>query len=155
MYCESFISHVHPGETDHILPIDKRPDLVVSWNNLGLVCTKCNHAKSNYYEPELPLLDPFVDEPNEHLMFFGPMVMHRDGSERGEITVSQLDLNRTDGLFERRKERIEQIQLILDRLASIGDGPLRNAIEGILGGELADRSEYAAFTREYVRQKRN
>ena len=48
-YCESKISHIHPGETDHISPVFHRSDLCVEWDNLTLVCSECNRRKSDYY----------------------------------------------------------------------------------------------------------
>src|SRR5215204_673963 len=38
VYCESKISHIHPGETDHIDPLHHRPDRVVDWDNLAYIC---------------------------------------------------------------------------------------------------------------------
>jgi CRISPR/Cas system Type II protein with McrA/HNH and RuvC-like nuclease domain len=152
MYCESRITHVHPGEIEHILPSSKRPDLVVAWENLGLVCTECNREKSDYYEPALPLLNPFEDEPSEHLAFYGPLVLHKAGAARGEITVRTLKLNDRTALFERRKERIEQLQILMDRLETIPAGPLRGAVDQALETELEDDKEYAAAAREFVRQ---
>ena len=73
-YCESKISHVHPGETDHIFPVSRRPDLFVSWNNLTFVCTECNRQKLDYYSEAEPLVNPYIDQPSDHLIFFGPMV---------------------------------------------------------------------------------
>jgi 5-methylcytosine-specific restriction endonuclease McrA len=93
IYCESCVSQVHPGEIEHILPASKRRDLVVDWDNLAFVCTECNREKSDYLEPELPLVNPYVDEPKEYLAFYGPIIHHRTGSARGEITVRRLRLS--------------------------------------------------------------
>lgn len=154
MYCESTILQVHPGEIEHILPVSKRRELVADWNNLGFVCHVCNREKGDYYNPELPLLNPYEDEPSEHLAFFGPLVLHRSGSNRGEITVRTLKLERRPGLFERRAERIEQLQLLLDRIHALPDGSLKDAVEAALQNELADSREYAATARAFVRQAR-
>jgi uncharacterized protein (TIGR02646 family) len=154
IYCESYITQVHPGEIDHIRPVSKRRDLVVEWGNLAYVCTECNREKRDYYEPALPLVNPFEDDPNEHLAFYGPAVLHRTGSERGEVTVKRLRLNLRRGLFERRKDRIEELQTLLDRLKAIASEPLRQVVAGVLEEELADGKPYAAVAREFVRQAR-
>jgi hypothetical protein len=57
-------------------------------------------------------------------------------------------------LFERRKERIEQLQLLIDRLEELPPGPLRDALEATLVTEVADDKEYAAVAREFVQQAR-
>src|SRR6266852_2525323 len=44
-YCESKNRHVSPGETDHIAPRSRRPDLAFVWDNLTYTCDECNHAK--------------------------------------------------------------------------------------------------------------
>ena len=62
IYCESKISHVFPGETDHLAPVSERPDLYVRWENLGYVCKECNRAKGAYYSEAEPLINPFTDE---------------------------------------------------------------------------------------------
>lgn len=154
IYCESYVTQVHPGETDHVLPVSKRRDLVVAWENLAFVCSDCNRNKGDYLAPELPLVEPFTDDPSEHLAFYGPTVHHRTGAARGEVTVQRLKLSRRKDLWERRKERIEQLQLLLDRIAEQSDGPLRVALESALQEELCDDKPYAAFAREYVRQAR-
>ena len=69
IYCESKISHVFPGETDHLAPVSQRPDLYLCWENLGYVCKECNRAKGAYYSDLEPLIDPFSDDPGEHLAF--------------------------------------------------------------------------------------
>lgn len=154
MYCESKITHVHPGEVEHILPASLRRDLAVEWENLGFVCTECNREKRDYYEPVLPLIDPYREDPAKHLVFYGPTVLHRTGSARGELTVQRLKLNRRLSLLERRAERIEQLQGLLDRIDAMDDGPLKAMLEEALQDEVADDKEYAATSREFVRQVR-
>jgi uncharacterized protein (TIGR02646 family) len=151
IYCESHITQVHPGEIEHIAPVSKRADLVVEWENLAFVCTECNREKSAYYEPNLPLLNPFDDDPDEYLAFYGPMVLHRTGKPRGEITVRQLKLSRL-ALIERRKERIERLQVLIDRINEMPHGPHRQVVDKALEAELAVDTEYAATAREFVRQ---
>lgn len=150
VYCESYVGHVHPGEIGHIAPVSERPELVVSWENLAYVCTECNREKGTYYEPTLPLIDPFVDEPKDHLVFYGPMVLHRSPSARGEVTAQRLKLDRA-GLIERRKERIEQLKGLVDRIAALPPGAQRSSLETVLSEELQDDKIYAATAREFIR----
>ncbi len=155
IYCESHVTQVHPGEIEHLLPSSKRPELVVDWDNLGFVCTECNREKLDYYEPSLPLINPFEDDPAEHLAFFGPMILQRSRAPRGELTVRLLKLNDRKALFERRKERIEQLQLLLDRIEKEDQEPLRELLEAALEAELSEDNPYVAVGREFVRQARS
>jgi CRISPR/Cas system Type II protein with McrA/HNH and RuvC-like nuclease domain len=152
MYCESSITQTHPGETDHILPVSKRQELVVDWDNLGYICTDCNREKLDYHAPELPLVNPYREEPSDFLVFYGPVVLQRLGAPKGEITVRRLKLNERPKLLERRKERIQGLQMMLDRMNEQTPGPLRDALESALEDELADEKEYAATARAFVRQ---
>ncbi len=88
------------------------------------------------------------------LAFFGASVHQKLGSARGEITVRQLKLSARKGLFERRKERIEQLQLLLDRIEGMAPGVLRSLLEDEVIAELASDKPYSAIARAFVRQAR-
>lgn len=113
-YCESHLLHNAFGETDHFEPVSAVLDLLFDWNNLLLSCTKCNHNKWTYFNPDDPLIDPTKDEPSEHLFFAGAYVYPRNGSQKGARTEFTLDLNRTQ-LLEKRQERINDIHRMIDR----------------------------------------
>ncbi len=105
--------------------------LVLEWDNLMLLCPRCSMAKGSWFPladestraavgargqdlagEEPLLLDPFVDEPSEHLRFLD------DGSVsgrtvRGRTTVEILNLNRPD-LRQQRASRIDALYRTLD-----------------------------------------
>lgn len=155
MYCESKITHVALGDVEHIRPKSKAPELVVDWDNLGLVCAECNREKLDYDDLVTPLLNPYVDDPQQDLRFYGPTVHHRVGSVRGEVTVRTLKLSARTALFERRKERIEWLQTLLDRIQETDAPALKVVLEEQLTLELADSAEYAATSRAFVRAARS
>ena len=66
-YCESKVTHVHPGDIEHILPKSKFPELVVHWSNLTLVCNECNRRKSDFHDDEERIINPFEEEPQQKL----------------------------------------------------------------------------------------
>ena len=117
IYCESKISHVFPGKTDHLAPVSRRPDLYLCWENLGYVCKECNRSKGAYYSGVEPLIDPFWDEPSEHLAFYGPTVFHLPGDMIGLRTIRKLKLCRS-ALLERRRELLERLRLVATTEAS-------------------------------------
>jgi 5-methylcytosine-specific restriction endonuclease McrA len=149
-YCESKVTHTYPGDVEHILPKRKRPDLFVTWGNLTLACSVCNTKKGDYYDANQPLLNPYVDDPADHLRFHGPLLFHVPGSNTGEVTRLLLDLSRA-GLFERRRERIEALNQLIDRWSACADGGLRALLLGEIKKELADDREYAAALRAFAR----
>ena len=140
-YCESKVSHVHPGETDHILPRLKRPDLVVSWANLTFVCSECNRRKLDYYSQDEPLVDPYASEPSEHLNFVGPLVLHRD--DTGFRTTRRIQLSRAE-LVERKQERIEQVNMLVQKWKETADGATKEFLRQEIVHYAASCSEFSA-----------
>lgn len=100
MYCESKVSHSYFGDVEHIRPKGTFPELEFSWENLGFVCAKCNNAKLNQWHDATPYINPYEEDPSGHLTALGAYVYQRAGSERGEITWRDIDLNRPQ-LLER------------------------------------------------------
>ena len=146
-YCESKISHIHPGETDHILPISRRPDLCVSWNNLTYVCSECNRGKSDYYSETEPLVNPYTDQPDDHLIYFGPMVLHRD--DKGFRTTRKIQLSRAQ-LFERKQEKIENLNLLVQQWRECAEGETREFLRKEILQYAAADAEFAATIRAFI-----
>ena len=115
MYCESRVSHVYFGDVEHIRPKakDKYPELEFEWSNHGYCCARCNNAKSDRFDNDCPLIDPYSEDPHEYLLAFGSLLMHKRGSERGAITINTIELNRPE-LIERRSIRINELQNSID-----------------------------------------
>lgn len=146
VYCETRVS---VGETDHILPVKERPELLCSWENLALCCKECNRAKGSYFSATEPLVNPFVDDPDKHLLFFGPLVLHRSGDDKGLRTAVRLELSRPD-LLERRSRRIVDLMPLVDRWKTHEQGETKKLLWQLILKEAADESEYAATVRAYL-----
>lgn len=150
-YCESKVTHTYPGDVEHLLPKRRRPDLFVEWPNLTLGCSVCNNRKGDYYSEEEPLVNPYVDNPAEHIVFHGPLAFHVSGSARGERTSRRLGLSRTP-LVERRSERVTSLKPLIDRWAEQDEGELKDLLLAAIREELADEQEYAAALRAFARE---
>ena len=148
IYCEQKVS---PGETDHILPVSTKPELIVAWENLGLACKDCNNLKGDYFSEEEPLINPFVDDAGEHIRFYGPLVVHKTGDSLGFRTVEKIRLRRTE-LFERRKERLERIQGMIDAWHALPDGPTKELAKDKIVEEALSDKEYSATVATYLYQ---
>jgi len=148
-YCESKILHIDYGDVEHIKPKDVFHELRYSYDNLTLACGVCNTRKGNYYNEEQPLLNPYVDVPDEHLLAVGPMVLRVPGSDRGLVTQKRLDLNRP-ALVERRSERLEAIATMADQLARTKLPAIREVLLDAIRQECDDENEYAFVARGYV-----
>ena len=146
IYCESKVGF---GETDHINPVSRRPDQVVDWVNLGLACKECNTFKGDYHAPAEPLVNPFTDEPADHLFILGPMIVHVPGDDKGLRTRSHLKLNRPD-LFQKRQLRIDRLAPLADQWMAHGAGKTKDLLRQALLDEATDAAEYAATVRGYL-----
>jgi 5-methylcytosine-specific restriction endonuclease McrA len=154
IYCESKIKQVSPGEIDHILPISKVPEKILDWSNLTFCCTECNRRKSDYYDPQLPLLNPYIDNPDDYLIATGPCIFHVPNNQRGHITERKIELNRIP-LLLKRLERLEQLNNLLDSWSKESNPSYKAFLKMQLLEEAKEENEYAFVVREYLREKYN
>jgi hypothetical protein len=94
--------------------------LAYAWDNINPTCSKCNKFKGGKFPVEGPragegpergamirekrlLLDPFVDDPTEHLDFIdnGSVVPR---SSAGDVTIATLELNRAELVRQRHSQ---------------------------------------------------
>lgn len=148
-YCESHVTHQYPGDIEHIIPKSVYPRLTFLWNNLTFVCYWCNNNKRDFVDKKCKLLNPYVDNIDDHLRAFGPIVMHINNSKRGELTHSEIKLNRKE-LIERRSDAIKELQNLIDkyeRETIIG-------LKGILRQEIIESSaedkEFSFYLKQYI-----
>lgn len=148
-YCESKISHIDYGDVEHLLPKSKFPQLRYSYENLTYACSVCNTKKGDFFDAQTPLLNPYEDKPEDHLMAVGPMILFIPASDRGLVTQKRLLLNRSN-LVERRGERLENIATLVDQLARTKKPAIREVLLNELKEECEASEEYAFVVRAYV-----
>jgi len=102
----------------------------------------CNKNKSDELDPNLPILNPFSDTPNDFLFATGPYIFSKPGQARGKLTEKLLDLNRVD-LIEQRLERIESIRKLLDIYENEKHSTLKKIIYKEIIQELDVDKEYS------------
>jgi len=150
IYCESKITHVYFGDIEHLKPKAIFPRERLDLSNLALACAKCNNAKSDYWDQHLPLLNPYEDDPDDHLIALGYLIARRPGKDRARITIEQLQLNR-QALLERRKERIELLLPLADQFACAPEGPLKQLLKQELLRQAENNAEYAMVVRAFLK----
>jgi uncharacterized protein (TIGR02646 family) len=129
-YCEGVVDDVSFPHVEHIRPKGKYPELAHDWCNLTTACERCNVAKSDYSEPGLELINPYVDDVLSHLRALGPMVDWSKGDQRAELTVSRLKLNRAE-LVAARTGRMLSIRSMIERWHG-SEGPHREALQSAI-----------------------
>ena len=147
-YCESRFAHVAPGDIEHILPKAHFEDLVCDWDNLTLVCGECNRRKGDYGDAQIPLINPYADEPGAHLEAHGPLIQSKIGDVRGEATTFRIGLNRGP-LLVQRAERIMKLSGLRLALEQAEPGE-RGVWLDQLRAEADDEAEYAFVVRDYL-----
>lgn len=147
IYCEGLIGF---GETDHINPVTACPDQIALWDNLGLVCKECNTHKGDYCQPAEPLINPFPNEPAECLIFLGAIVIPIPGNAMGIRTELRLKLNRMD-LIQKRTLRLQRLTPLVHQWKDYPDGPTKDLLAEALLDQAADKEEYAATVRAFLR----
>ena len=154
-YCESEIKHIEFGDIEHILPKKKgaRPDLYVEWDNLTLACEVCNRTnKKEYYDPQTPLVNPYVDDLDDFFVFVGTIISTKNNNVRGFITEETLDLNRSD-LVVRRNERLYSINTLLFTWNKETNPTVKNVLAEELKKECMPDKEYSAFVKHFLISK--
>ena len=148
MYCESKITHVYFGDVEHIKPKSKFPSLQFDWFNLGFSCAKCNSAKSDKYDENTPHINPYDEDPEEHLIAWGALLKTKNASERGEITILDINLNRPE-LIEKRNARILDLGRALDACARTKNTNLKQlAVDALMAESYPDK-EYSLFVKTF------
>ncbi len=158
-YCEAKITHIDYGDIEHFRPKDMYPLLAVEWENLLFACGVCNGAEfkgtkfplNNANEPLL--LNPCVDEPNEHLEFefdemtYLAIVVAKSGKGTNSIETYGLNRNRTqDDLLQHRSLFIKKLIILANCYNSDRD------CQELLDRACINMSEYSAFAK-MVREK--
>jgi hypothetical protein len=142
--------HVSWGEIEHMVPISQDASLVVDWSNLTLVCSICNGTKRDFWEEGNEVLNPYVDDPDDHLVFGGSLVLQL--TQRGETTIVRVGLNRP-ALIERRQERLDQVEVLIRAFEAMPEGSERDVVAMAIHAEAARRTEYSATVKAYLEQR--
>jgi len=149
MYCESKITHIDYGDIEHIKPKSIYPSLEFTWDNLGFSCTVCNRTyKKNKYDETTPLINPYDEEPSEHIICSGAIVFAKQGSERGELSIVDLGLNRVE-LIEKRQLKINEMDKVIKACFRSTNETLKNNALDELRKEANSDKEYSMIIKSF------
>lgn len=144
-YCECDVTkESNYVEVEHFHHKDKYKDEVVLWSNLLPSCKKCNCTKNNHDTIAEPIIDPSIDNPQDHMKIVNS-VRFRGKTEKGRTTVTTLNLNDQDRHCKPRYEVVnsltDKLEELKEKFDDIKDAPprtrakmnnLRNAINDLL-----------------------
>lgn len=145
-------------EVEHFEDKSHNPDKVVLWENLLPSCKKCNGSKSTHDVLSEPIVNPYVDEPKEHLAL--RLYRLRGKTPIGKRTIDITNLNDTERLVYPRfviGQRIcELIETSNERLKTYKqkkDIRSRNRLISIIENLLKEcqpTAEYSACTATFL-----
>lgn len=139
-YCETKVTVASHGDIEHVTPKAIEPERTFEWENLTFACEKCNGKKSD----KTGISDPYVDDILEDFFFVGSFLRGR--SEKGRLTIAELELNRSE-LIEDRQEHMIAFADAIEKIENTGDQRLRELTLGALRNDLATRKP------EYIQLK--
>ena len=154
-YCESQLKHISHGDIEHIIPKSKVPAKSYLWENLTLACSICNGNKGNEYsdDPNLSdeqIIDPYVDNPLDHFLFFREVISPRPDSMRAIATESILKLSRSE-LLEKRRERLKFIDGLVIAYSCAKPEFKHVILNDLINNHLQVSNEYCASSEQYIR----
>lgn len=145
-YCESYLLHIAFGDVEHIIPKSTDIEETFKWRNLTLACDICNTYKGDATD----LVDPYIDDPNNHFRFLGPMIVAIPSSSRAVLTEKRIRLNRAE-LMGRRSKRLDAISAQILLIINVADPLLKSVlISDLMESETADSTEFAGFSRKFI-----
>lgn len=145
-YCESAIQVVSYPQIEHRKPKSIYPESTFDWDNLHLVCEKCNGPKGNKYNEQASILDAVVDIPiKKHLGYklsITKGIYRETLSDRGITTVKHADLDRFDLLRARLKVYLSMTEAVQE-IKDLGNNPKAYTAKKILRDKCSE--EYGSL----------
>lgn len=154
-YCECpLTSESNYMEVEHFEDKNHNEDKVVIWENLLPSCKKCNGSKGTHNVIHEPIVNPYVDEPKDHLSL--RLYRFRGKTDKGNNTIEVTNLNHHLRLVLSRFEIGEKIDelvdmawerynLFIERRDTRSRNRLINIVEGLLQ-ECQPKASYSAST---------
>lgn len=171
-YCECSVKkESNYMEVEHFEDKDRNPDKVMVWDNLLPSCKHCNGHKSTHDVVKEPIVNPFIDDPRDHLYIQNYRYKHKD--TKGRFTKEVLQLNDEERNLPRVRFEIgNALEKLIEQLGDkykafkeSGSVISRNKMLSILANLLRQcqpESEYAALcstvlhsSDEYLQIKQN
>lgn len=151
IYCESNVQHITYEHIEHLKPKakDKYPELTFEYENLGLSCPKCNMNKGSEYDENLPYLNPFVDNPENHFKAVGALIWALPGDRRAKLTEIDIELNRPE-LLEVRLERLNSIRSLVEIYNQETNPRLKQSLKKEIETEISEDKPYSFVASKLV-----
>lgn len=102
-YCEARLgTESKYVEVEHFEPKEQYEEKVLLWDNLLPSCKRCNGAKGAHDVLSEPIVNPFRDDPTDHLWMYKYFL--KAHTPLGKSTIDTLNLNNYDRVVRARFE---------------------------------------------------
>lgn len=107
-YCECNVTEESKYlEVEHFHHKDKYKNQVLLWSNLLPSCKRCNGTKNDHDVVIDPIINPVIDNPQDHLSFRAYRLYSK--SDLGRKTIDIINLNHPERLVKKRFELGDQL----------------------------------------------
>lgn len=149
MYCEANVIANTPYDIEHFRPKAVHPELEFVWENLGYSCPACNRQyKGSKFNDDL--INPYEEDPEDSLKFFGSMCLPVNDSVKADITTDIVGLNRTD-LVSKRADKLSALRSTVRLYKGLDEGGQKEAIREQLLIEAQPDKEFSLVAKCYLR----
>jgi uncharacterized protein (TIGR02646 family) len=104
-------------QVEHFYPKSQYPQFCFTWDNFLPCCGKCNLAKGSLDTLNTPIINPYKDEPSEHIYILLLRVKSKPDSVIGQNSIKELNLN-SNRLIKARRNLLAEIEIIFEKIAS-------------------------------------
>ncbi|RDV15845.1 HNH endonuclease [Pontibacter diazotrophicus] len=112
-YCECNVTEESKYlEVEHFEDKSNHPDKVLDWDNLLPSCKRCNGSKGAHNVNYEPIINPFKEDPKEHLKLH--LYRFKGKTEIGKTTIDVVNLNNSARAVLKRFEIGEELQNSVD-----------------------------------------
>lgn len=141
-YCECDLSEESKYmEVEHFEDKSNNPDKVMEWENLLPACKRCNVSKGTHDVKLEPIIDPFREEPKDHLTL--RLYRFRGKTLTGANTIEVVDLNNYERAVAKRFEigealqssivdALEKLERFIDNKSTRSKNRLLGHVQGLL-----------------------
>lgn len=112
-YCECDLKkEAQYMEVEHFEDKKHNPDKVLDWDNLLASCKRCNGSKSTHDVKSNPIINPFIDNPSDNLVF--RLYFIKGKTKIGIETEETLNLNHYERAVLKRFEIGTGLEKLID-----------------------------------------
>jgi uncharacterized protein (TIGR02646 family) len=149
-YCEAKYGSTSYGDIEHVLPRSNDPERLLQYENLTIACQICNIQKGVYESPNMPLIDPYEEDPTTRIVALGAHIFPipgTDDDERAANTLAAFKLNERLSLVDDRAKVMAEIVSLAKAYRSSKAPAVRDAALRKLRLMTSRRGEFALTAR--------